>query len=329
MKKLLPILIFSFIFCQVNHSQTLEVKGKPVAEIFTDFHCNLNDTTKTTGFGLNRAFFGYNFLTPGNFSGLVIINVGSPDELPAEAVHRRYAYFRVASMTYSKNRLNLTLGITSTGLTDFQQKFLGKRYVANTFQGINGYGYVADLGVSVDYKFDDIWKCDFTVMNGEGYSELQCDNGVKASAGMTITPNKQLAVRLYGDINKPKGIWQYTLIWFTGFRNELVTIGVEADYKSNIDMIEGHHSWGISGTGGVDLTKEVEVFMRYDYISSLTVTDKELPWNYLKDGSLAIVGAQYTFSQNVKIALNYQGTYPYDQSKQKSGSIYLNALFRF
>jgi hypothetical protein len=329
MKKILPIFLVSLFLSQIINSQTTENTGKPIVEIFTDFHYNLNDTSKTTGFGLNRAHLGYNYLPGGNFSATIIVNIGSAEELTVEAKHRRYAYFKEASISWSKDKLNLFLGITKTRIFDFQQKFWGKRYVADTYQSINGYGFVADLGFAMDYKFNDILKADFTLMNGEGYSELQLDNSLKTSAGLTITPVKQLAIRLYGDITKPKGILQYTLIGFAGFKNELLTIGAEVSYKSNLDMIGGHNAWGLSGTGAISISKMTEIFARYDYSSSVIVPGDIIQWNYQTDGSFAIIGFQYTFSQNVKMALNYQGTYPYNPGRQITDAIFLNALFKF
>jgi hypothetical protein len=329
MKKILPLLLVSIFSGQAVYSQNQEYTGKPIAEIFTDFHYNINDTAKTTGFGLSRAYLGYKFLPAGNFSGSIIVNIGSPDDLSEGSMHRRYAFFREASLSWSKDNLNIYFGITGTRLYDFQQKFWGKRYIANTYQSINGYGFVADLGLAMDYKINDIFKVDFTLMNGEGYSELQLDNSIKASAGLVITPVTQLVIRLYGDINKPNGMWQYTMIGFAGFKNDLIMIGAEASYKSNLDMIRGHHAWGISATGGISASEKTEIFVRYDYSSSVTLPGDITHWNYNMDGSFAIAGIQYTFSQNVKMALNYQGTSPYNHSRQNTGAIFLNALFKF
>jgi hypothetical protein len=223
MKSNFLLLFITLTFYQVTNSQIVPTQGKPVAEIFTDFHYNINDTSKTTGFGLNRAYFGYNFIPGGNFSGSVIVTIGTPDDLPPGSTHRRYAYFREASLSWTKDKLNLTFGITGTRIFNYQQQFWGKRYIASTYQQLNGYGFIADLGVVMDYKFNDIFKGDISIMNGEGYSELQLDNSVKTSAGLTITPVRQLAFRLYGDIDKPLGTWQYTLVGFAGFKNELIT----------------------------------------------------------------------------------------------------------
>lgn len=310
-------------------SQTTVIQGKPIAEIFTDFHINLDDTAKTTGFGLNRAYVGYNFLPSGDFSGTIILNIGNPEDPTLGLRQRRYASFREASLTWTKYNLNINFGITGTRIFNYQQQFWGKRYVANTYQSINGYGNIADLGVVVDYRFNEVWKGDLTVMNGEGYAELQLDNGVKTSVGLTITPDKHLAFRLYGDLNRSFSTYQCTLVGFAGFKNELITIGAEASFKSNLDRIEGHDGWGLSGTGGINIAKKTELFVRYDYSTSVTVPGDSTRWNSIKDGSFVITGIQYTFSQNVKMALDYQGTFPYNSSLKISDAIFINALFKF
>ncbi len=323
------VLLALLLVSQSLYNQTVGTTGKPIAEIFTDFHFNINDTSKTTGFGLNRAYLGYDFLTYSNFSCTIIINIGFPEDLAEGSKPRRYAYFREASISWSKDNFKLSFGITGTRLFDFQQKFWGKRYIANTYQSINGYGFVADLGLAMDYKFSDILKADITIMNGEGYSNVQLDNTVRTSLGFTITPFEQLAIRVYGDVMKTGGVWQPMLISFIGFKNKSLTIGAEATYKSNLDITRGHHAWGISGTGALSLSEKAEIFARYDYSTSVVAAGDALPWNYLKDGSFVVIGAQYTLSQNVKIALDYQGTYPYALDSQISDAVFINALFKF
>jgi hypothetical protein len=328
-KRNLTLLLAFFPMFQVIHSQSLENHGKPIVEIFTDLHVNLNDTSKTSGFGLTRAYFGYKFLPVSNFSATVILNIGTPEDLPVASVHRRYAFFREASVSYEKESLRISFGITGTRYFYYQQKFWGKRYIANTFQALNGYGVVADLGVVADYKFSDLISGDLTVMNGEGYSELQLDNGVKASAGITITPSEQLSVRFYSDVTKQWGFWQSTFMSFAGFRNDLFTIGAEANYKTNLVLKDGHNAWGISGTGAFSISKKYEIFARYDYSASVTLPDDPNHWNYLMDGNLLIGGLQYTFNPNARIALDYQEKIPYDSDLKSTSLIFLNASFKF
>lgn len=329
MKKLFPVLVAIFLSIQPIFSQTVTIQGKPIAEIYTDFHYNIKDTAGTTGFAVNRALMGYDFTPGGNFSARIIVNIGSPEDLSTGALHRRYARFRDASFSYTKDKLNISMGITSTRIFDFQQKFWGKRYLENNYQSKNDYGYISDLGIVADYKFSEVIKGDITVMNGEGYSEIQMDNNLRTSVGLTITPGKKMAFRFYGDISRPSGVLQNTLIAFAGFHNDLITVGSEVSYKSNLDKIEGHHAWGISATGALRVKPETEIFMRYDHSVSVIPEGEFIQWNNLMDGDLIITGVQHTFNQYTKIAINYRRTTPYDASRQKTDAIYINAHFKF
>ncbi len=323
------ISLTSIIFTNEIRSQTTSAESKPIAEIFTDFHVNLNDTTKTTGFGVNRAYFGYDYKADEHFSAMLMVNLGTPDDVTAGTVRRRYAYFREASISWTNEKLRMAFGLTDTRLFRFQQRFWGKRYLANTYQSLNGYGYVADLGFTLDYKFNDLISGDITVMNGEGYLELQLDNGVRSSLGLTLTPNSKIALRIYGDYENKPECKQVTGIFFAGYRNNFFNIGAEASMKTNLDEISGHHAWGISATGGINFTKKDEIFIRYDYSTSVIPEGETEHWNYLKDGTFLICGVQHSFTPNIKLALDYQGRAPYDENRQNSNLIYLNALFKF
>jgi hypothetical protein len=329
MKKILSVLFCSVICFQITKGQTTLLQGKPIAEIFTDFHYVLNDSTKLTGFDLNRAFLGYKFLPGGDFSSTIIINVGTPLDLAAGAVPKRYSYFREASITYTKEKLTISFGIASTRIFDFQQRFWGKRYIAAEFQSLYGYGFVADLGVVMDYKFNDIVKVDFTVMNGEGYTNIQVDNSLKTSFGVSITTPNNLYFRLYGDVMKPKELWQATFVTFAGYKNDVISFGAEASYKSHLDLTQGHDVWGVSATTSLFPDKKFEYFVRYDYSASVVVPEEELPWDYRLDGSYLIGGIQRNFSSDVKLALNYRTYLPYASEGQHTHAIYLNALFKF
>jgi hypothetical protein len=329
MKKLILAAFFSTIIFNLQIAQTTEISGKPIAEIYTDFHYNLAGGAKTTGFSLNRAYLGYNFFADKNFSALIKVEIGSPEDLAPESKTRRYAYYRDASISYSTDKLNLTFGITDTRLFDYQQKFWGKRYLADTFQSRNGYGFVADLGIVAHYKFSEIIEADVTLMNGEGYSSLQLDNTLKSSFGITINPVKELVVRAYSDFLKTSGLWQVTMVCFAGLKNEKITLGAEINYKTNFDLLKGHHSWGLSGTGALSLTSKIEFFTRFDYSTSVVASGTSTQWNLTKDGSFLITGFQYSFNKYVKVAVDYQANIPTDKTRALSDMIYINSIFKF
>jgi len=329
MRKIFLTVFAGILFLISARSQSDSHENKAIAEIFTDFHVNLNDTAKTTGFGVSRAYFGYNYVADDHFSGRLIVNLGNPDDVTIGTVRRRYAYFREASIIWSNDRLRMAFGLTDTRIFRYQQRFWGKRYLANTYQSLNGYGYVADLGFTLDYKFNEIFSGDFTIMNGEGYLEMQLDNGVKSSLGLTITPNSNFALRIYGDYEDKPDIKEVTGIVFAGFKNEHLNVGAEASFKSNLDGINGHDGWGLSATGGVNFTKKDEVFIRYDFSTSVVPEGETEQWNYMKDGTFAIFGVQHTFTPNIKLALDFQGRNPYEAGQQNSNFLYVNALFKF
>jgi hypothetical protein len=323
---LLPGIIFLYEF---SFSQTEEIKSKPIVEIFSDFHVNLNKgESATSGFSLNRAWIGYDYSIDKNFYAEWILNIGSPDELGTGAKARRYAYFREASFSYKNDRLNITMGLTNTRLFGFQQKFYGKRYVANTFQAINGYGFDADLGAVVTYKLTNKVEADLMLMNGEGANNLQLDNNLKVSGGVTINPSHKTVIRFYADRMKLPGAWQNTLLAFAGYRSERFFIASEINYKANLDSINGHNGWGISSTGGITIFKKSEVFARYDYATSVIPTGDLIKWNAVKDNSFLIIGVQHAFSGSVKVAIDYQATFPEDKSKSASHFIFFNATFK-
>lgn len=323
------MLVPLFLFVMECSAQSTETSGKPIAEIFTDFHYNINDTTKHTGFDLNRAHIGYEYKPGGKVSAKIMLNIGSPDDLSVGSLPLRYAYFKEASMTWANEKLSISVGITNTRLAEFQQNFWEKRYIANSLQSLNGYGFVADKGILADYKFNKILKVDVAFMNGEGYSSLQLDDNIKSSVSFTITPSEFLAFKIYGDIQRQEELWQKVCYIFAGIKNPLLTIGGELSYKTNSDLIPGHHIWGFSATGGINIMQDTQVFGRYDYTSSVIMKDDIIKWNYLKDGSFYVFGIEQNISPYIKIALDYQERHPYSSDGMVSDLLYINALFKF
>jgi hypothetical protein len=329
MKKLFYITCIIAISYQNANSQADKIQGKPITEVFTDFHYAINDSSKFTGFDLNRAYLGYKYMPEGDFYATIIVNVGTPLDLAAGSIPRRYSYFREASITYTKDKLTVTAGITGTRIFDFQQKYWGKRYLANTFQSSYGYGSVADLGIVLDYKINNILKADLAAFNGEGYTNVQRDNSIKVTGGLTITPPNNFSFRIYSDIIKIKDVWQSTFVTFAGFKNKVISIGTDVSFKTHLDLTEGHDVWGISATGSLFPDRKYEYFARFDYSASAVMPGEELPWDNKLDGSYLITGIQRNFSTNIKLALNYRSYMPYNSDIQHTKAIYLNALFRF
>lgn len=331
MKRIILVQAFILYFISIRvYPQQEEISTMPIIEIFTDFHYELgNDSALSSGFGLNRAYFGYKFNFEKNFVTSVIVDIGSPLDLPEDSKSRRYAHFREVSAGYSGEKFSLIMGITGTRIFNYQQRFWGKRYVASTYQSINGYGYIADLGVVADLKINSWLQGDISLMNGKGYSSIQMDKSLKGSLGFTVTPTENLSLRIYSDLMRRNSLWQNTIIGFIGFRNDLFYLGAEASYKSNLDLNEGHDAWGFSSTGGISITKRTEIFMRYDYSSSAIPDGEIIEWNHQIDRTFLIAGIQYIINKYTRVALDYQSSYPFDENQPVTDYIYLNAQVKF
>lgn len=324
------ILFLSLFICIFLHARS-QSQGKPMAEIFGDFHSyGKSDTTMTsrTGFGLTRAYMGYTYMTPDNFSASIIINIASPSDLAAGSKERRYAFFREASVSWTNEKLTLSGGMTTTRALIFQQRFYNKRYLSDNFLAYNGYNTIADLGFTADYVINDILKVDFSLMNGEGYNNLHVDNSIRSGFGINIIPVKNGVVRLYADFDRPQGVWQQLYIGFLGYKTESLMIGGEAVYKTNHDLIQGHDSWGFTVTGSIKTSEKTEVFSRYDYNNSNTISEINLPWNYEVDRKFFVAGLQYTVNQYFRMAIDYQGSFPNYYGIPERNAIFINAHFK-
>jgi hypothetical protein len=323
------VIVFILLLGRVGTAQDKVGTGKPVAEIYTDFHYFPGDTLRTSGFAINRAHLGYSYDAGNNLTALIMVNIGIPEELAEGSVSRRYAYFREASIAYTREKLTLNFGMIATRIFNYQQGFWGKRYLGPEYQTIYGYGSVADIGIVIDYKISKAVKVDFSLLNGKGYSNIQFDNSLKTAFGITFMRSDKLIFRLYGDMMKPNGVMQTVLIGFAGIKNNLFSLGVEESFKSNADMIKGHNTWGFSATGAVFLSDKSEIFLRYDNSASETIVGESLPCFHYRDQVFIITGIQYTFNENFKIALNYRGTDPYDAERNFSSGYFVNAHFKF
>ena len=328
-KKFLLTILLPSLLCLTVKSQTVVNQGKPIAEIFSDFHYSINDTSKTTGFGITRAHIGYTYTPGGDFSAEIMINIGTPEDLPEGAVPKRYGFFREAAIIYKKNKLTLNFGMVNTRYADFQQGFWGKRYLGPEYQAAYPYGSVADLGVVADYRFNEIVKVDLSVLNGKGYTNIQTDNSLKTAFGMLISTPNNIFIRLYGDIMRPQGVTQVTMIGFAGLKTDLFSFGGEASYKTNLDLVKGDDVWGLSATGSIYLGSKSEIFARYDHAASIVCKGETLQWDCLKDGTYFIGGFQYTFNQFLQAALNFRRTNPYNPGQKSTDMIYLNVHFKF
>lgn len=324
MKKIKFTLIALFIGviaiqAQENEKKEFVPSGKPFVKIFSNGHSTFIDGENTSAFEVQRAYFGYSYSLSENFSAKLTLDVGDPKD---DGKLEMTAYLKNAALEYKTGNLKVNFGLI--GLYGFkaQEKQWGYRYIYKSFQDEHKFGSSADLGVSAVYKFADFLSADVMVINGEGYKKNQSDNTYKGALGVTVTPVKNLNLRIYYDYMR-KNEAQQTIALFAGYKADKFRVGAEYNILKNNDYIKENDLNGISFYTTIVASKKLNFFGRFD---SLTSKDG---WNEASDGQAYIVGLEYKAAKGVKISPNYKGWNPSLKDAPMVSSAYLNLEISF
>lgn len=316
---LTSVLACMCITSQAQEVKTQEPKGKAIVQVFSNF--NFGKDQK--GFELERSYLGYEHNLTDGLSIKGVMDVGKSSNV--EDYHR-IAYIKNALVQWKKGNLTLNGGLISTMQFNFQEKFWGYRYIMKSFQDEYKFGSSADLGVSLSYKFADWLSADAIIVNGEGYKKIQKDDGLNYGLGLTLTPIKGWQIRLYGAVNEKTEDNQKNIInlsAFTGYKNDIFTIGAEYNLMQNSSYKKDADQSGYSLFASFKLSKHTDLYARYDDLFSKD------DWNIAKDEASSIVGAQFKVSKYVKIAPNFRVVMPKQSGEDNVYMGYINCYFGF
>jgi len=321
------LLFFNFLFSQETNE--FIPSGFFYGTVFSNFHNQLNANRNESAFEVQRAYLGYTYYLSENYLINIKLDIGSPEHISSYDILKRYAYFKNAELIYNYNKFTIHAGLIDIYHFKIQEKFWGHRYIYKSFQDRHKFGNSADLGVSASYKFNDFFAADITVMNGEGYNQLQTDNSYKSALGFTVKPLTNLTIRLYADYIEHEEI-QSTWSSFIGYQiKDMAKIGAEYNYQFNSGFRKDRNQNGFSGYASLNISKKFELFGRFDKLWSNTLSGEPYNWNISRDGSAVIAGIQYIPIKNIKIAANYQDWYPYAKNLENESYFYLNLEYKF
>ncbi len=320
MAMLLPM---ANVFSQ-EKAEEIKPYGKPFMKIFSNYHTTFSDGETTKAFELTRAYLGYEYFFSKNFSGKANIDIGDPGVGKLQMT----AYIKNAYLKYKVNNLSVDFGLISTTQFKVQEDFWGLRYLLKSFQDEYGFASSADLGVSVSYQFADWVNADFAVYNGEGYKKLESNNIFKNAVGVTLLPVKGLTVRgLYDWMGKD--VYQQSWIGFVGYSAKKFSIGAEYNYQKNQNMAEDHDWYGSSLYATFFASKRINVFARFDELSSKKADRAANAWNYSNDGQLLVLGMEYSPVKGINISPNFQGWNPAGESLPCRSTIFFSCEVYF
>jgi hypothetical protein len=320
MKKTFLSIISMIALLSVTNAQTEEKEsfGKPFVKIFSNFHNSFSDGESQNMFEITRAYFGYEYTFNSNFSGKLTLDVGNP----GAGKLQQTAFLKTAYLQYKKDGFSISMGLL--GLVQFkeQETNWGYRYIYKSFQDEHKYNSSADLGMIVAYKFTDAFSMDLSITNGEGYKTVVVDSVLRTGIGATFKPTKDFTIRAYYDFIKKDEITQQSLALFAGYSTTDWTFGAEYNQLLNVKNAEDRDLSGYSFYTTYKSSKKTKIFARYDQLSSNEISGND--WNIVNDGSQFIIGMEFSPVKGVKIAPNYQGWNPKDDSKKILSAIFLN-----
>lgn len=300
--------------------------GSPFVKIYSNFHYEMN--SGETAIEITRAYFGYKYQMTKNISGKLTLNAESPTVSFGDTLTKGTtsldltAYLKHATISFNKGNFTFDFGLIGLKQFKFQEKLWDRRYIFKSFQDENKYGSSADLGAMISYKVSKVFSFDVTVRNGEGYRQMQSDNSYLTGLGLNLKPIEGLTIRGYYDYLKTTEV-QTTISHFIGYVHDKYKVGAEYDIQNNNKGKKGLNLSGFSTYASYALNNKIELFGRFDQLSSELESAKPYP------GSQIIGGIQYTFIKGVKVALNYHGYMHDNKSKDDKNAIYLNFLYAF
>ncbi|MGQ7869786.1 hypothetical protein [Sunxiuqinia sp. sy24] len=309
---------------QAQTADEFKPTGKPVMRIFSNYHSTFSDGESASAFELTRVYLGYQHQFSNELSGTVIFDVADP----GVGGLKMAAYVKNAYLKYHTGNFTANFGMIATTQFKVQESAWGYRYLYKSLQDEHKYNASADLGVSLAYKFSDFVSADVIMSNGEGYKKVQADSTFRTGFGVTIHPVKKLTGRVYYDFISKENT-QSSLATFVGYKADDFSLGAEYNQQYNAGFKEDHDLSGTSFYGTWNASSKIKVFARYDKLFSNALAGSSSDWNRSKDGQLFLAGLEFTPVKGVKLAPNFQGWSPADDSKDFSASLFLNCEIKF
>ena len=309
------------IAAQAQDTKVEEPKGKAIVQVFGNFHSGFGAENDDRGFELERSYLGYEYKLGNGLSVKGVMDIGKSNDV---SDYQRIAYIKNAMVSWKKGNFTLNGGLISTTQFNFQEKFWGYRYIMKSFQDMYKFGNSADLGISASYKFADWLSADAIIVNGEGYKKIQKNDGLNYGFGVTLTPVDGFQVRLYGGLNESGQEDKDDVVnmaAFAGYKCDEFTVGAEYNYMQNASNKDGADQYGYSAFASVRVSKNTEMFARFDEVYSKN------DWNISKDEQAAIIGAQFKLGKYVKVAPNFRMSMPKADGADNNYSAYVSCYF--
>lgn len=114
-----------------DKSEPAEKKGAAIITIYSDVHSGFGHVNDDRGFGLDRAYLGYQYNLPHGLQMKAVVDFGQSQDV---GDYHRIGYIKNAQITWKQKGWTLNAGLISTTQFKLQEDFWGKRYVMRSFR---------------------------------------------------------------------------------------------------------------------------------------------------------------------------------------------------
>lgn len=322
------LIILSFVFLTLNSFSQNDAKGKVFSTIFWNFNSDFTkDASKKNAFELKRVYLGYDYNIDDKLSAKITFDIGKNTSGSSYT-----AFLKTAQIDWSlQKNTKISFGMIGGKQFKYQEKIWGYRYVYKTFQDEHKFGSSADLGVNGEFKLSNNLTFNAFILNGEGYKNIQDDDGYMKVGGNLIYEFKNgLSAKLYYDSEPGDDNFNVTNVgYFVGYKKNKSRFGFEYNKINNAESYKNpsldSNLSGYSFYGSQKLGDKDEVYLRYDKLESNTLAGNSSPWNLDKDGALLIFGYQTKVRNGFKLSFNYRNYNYSNDSKNNKSMFFINA----
>ena len=316
------------IFFSLNIYTQDTNKGDIFSTIFWNYNTDLSsEASKKNSFEVKRVYLGYKFKIDDKISAKVTFDIGKNS-----AGSDYTAFLKTAQIDWSlKDNFKLSFGMIGNKQFKYQESIWGYRYLYKTFQDENKFGSSADLGVNGEIKVSKNLKMNLFMLNGEGYKNIQDDDGyMKIGGNLIYEISNGLSLKLYYDSEPGNDEFNVTNVgYFIGYDKNKTRVGFEYNKINNAKSYNSpsldNNLSGFSGYISQNFSENSSVFFRYDSLESNIVSGSSEPWNSGKDGKLMILGYEHVVTKGFKLNLNYRNYNYTDTSINNKSMVFINA----
>ena len=316
------------IFFSLNIYTQDTNKGDIFSTIFWNYNTDLSsESSKKNSFEVKRVYLGYKFKIDDKISAKVTFDIGKNS-----AGSDYTAFLKTAQIDWSlKDNFKLSFGMIGNKQFKYQESIWGYRYLYKTFQDENKFGSSADLGVNGEIKVSKNLKMNLFMLNGEGYKNIQDDDGyMKIGGNLIYEISNGLSLKLYYDSEPGNDEFNVTNVgYFIGYDKNKTRVGLEYNKINNAKSYNSpsldNNLSGFSGYISQNFSENSSVFFRYDSLESNIVSGSSEPWNSGKDGKLMILGYEHVVTKGFKLNLNYRNYNYTDNSINNKSMVFINA----